>query len=162
MHHIFNLLLLFMFYTFLIYFKYQQNFPYLLSSHYLTPPHIYAWVTLTPCPFWKGRLPMWVNKLWHLKFRKDKDPLPAPRLGKAIQHGEHIPKSQLKCQGQVLIPLLGVPQTKLQKGHTYGIGPRSVPWGLLSCGSSVLELPHQCICNQYKLFFLNDWNKLRK
>lgn len=57
-------------------------------------------------------------------------PSPASRLGEASQHGEWVPKNQLKHWGQVLIPLLGAPQTTLQKRSPTFRRSRLDPCGL--------------------------------
>lgn len=55
---------------------------------------------------------MGVNQTWHIKFKQGQAPPPAlPLLCEVIQHGKHVPKSQLSTPGQAMISLLGASQS---------------------------------------------------
>lgn len=77
-----------------------------------------------------------------INLRQDLVSCPASSLGTATQHGEYVPKSQFRHQGQVLIALLGAPQRDQVKQLSHSLRrPRWVLYELSSCGSRVRELP---------------------
>lgn len=62
-------------------------------------------------------------------------------LGKAVQYGEQVPKSQPKCDDQPRLPFLGVPQVyQATQLSSISRGPRSVPCSLPDCWFILCEL----------------------
>ena len=87
---------------------------------------------------------MGVNKAWNIKLRQDQALPPASRLGKVIQHGEKVPKSQLSSRDRSLTNRLSY-TTTIHNAEGLGqsrVGSLTVSAETMSSHQLSLWVPH--------------------